>query len=348
MKSLTSRFCLRCGSPEDPNNPLIEGLCLNCFVKERQIIKLPSKVVVVRCSSCGSIFIGGSWTQFSGDNRQALEEVINRAFVKKQTLNPNVKDVYVEVTSLYSGMAELKVTARYGSSVITQNSVIHYEILKKICPSCLSVKVKSYEAILQVRFVRKQKSRELEVSRVKTFLNSLKSLRNNIIDYVELVEGIDIKLNDVSTARRVANALKREFGGIVKESWKLHTVIRGRRYSKLTISVRVVGVRPDDYLILGDEVLKVLNVEGSELRVKCLNENTVKYVKVNDLIGEDFEIIPQDKAIIVSCVVVGYEGEELKLLCDDGIFRTVKKTLKVPIPSNVRVLIYKDSHYLIL
>lgn len=348
MKSLTSKFCLRCGSPEGPDNPLIEGLCLNCFVKERQIVKLPSKVVVVRCSSCGSIFVGGTWTQFLGDDRQALEEVVNKTFVKKQNINPNVKDVYVEVVGLYSGMADLKITARYGNAVVTQSSVIHYEILKRICPSCLSIKVKSYEAILQVRFVRKQKSRGLEVIRVKAFLNNLKNLRNNLTDYEELVEGIDIKLNDVSIARRIANTLKREFGGVVKESWKLHTVVRGKRHSKLTISVRVVGVKPDDYLIVGDEVLKVLNVEGSELRVKHLSKDVVKYVKIDDLMKEDFEIVPPDEAKIVSCTVAGYEGGELKLSCDDGSFRMVRKVLETSVSSKVKILIYKDSHYLIL
>lgn len=110
------------------------------------------------------------------------------------------------VTNANNNRAEVLVRSSFTGKPVEQVLTINYRIEARLCPRCLSVKTRDYEAILQVRFAGKPS--EAVRRRVGKLISSVRSISSNVTDYEELREGVDVKFSNVSAARQAANYLQ--------------------------------------------------------------------------------------------------------------------------------------------
>ncbi len=340
--SLSGRFCLRCGKPETLENPLIEGLCLECFLKERSLVRLPDRVALTRCPACGSIYLKGTWLHFSGGVRDALQHYLRA--LKKPVVSPNLTEIDVEVLGIHKGEAELLVKSCFKGRSAEQRVVIRYEVINRLCPKCLGVKVKDYNAVLQVRFAGSP-SRELTNEVVRT-LTSDREISGSITDYEELQEGIDVKFSIASVARQAAMHLRNSLGGYLTESWKLHGLVKGKRHSKLFVVLRIPVFTSGDLIDSRGVLLEVLNVKEERVTVRRLSDGKLLNLSIKSLVKDGFRQLSRDDYVTTECLVTEALGREAVMVCEDGT--TAKWETARPLKAGDRVsaLTYKDVRYI--
>ncbi len=343
------RFCVRCGSEEGPGNPIIDGLCPKCFIKERSIIKLPNVIRVVICPFCGSVYYKGSWTKFEGDLSEVLEYIINNYYLTsgRNTVYEGFADVSVKVANIDEGKVYLSVKGTYRGIEVSHEYAVSIRVDKKLCPKCTKVRGRHFEAIVQIR--SEVPIRPEVVERISLVLSKMKRLMDNIVEVKEYREGVDIKLLSQSVARHLANILKREFAAKIIQTWKDAGYVSGRKHSKLTISVRVPGLLEGDIVEVDNVLAVVTSVKQGRVVLKRLDNGSQLRLDQNKLWERDIKLLtPKDYAIL-DALVLGYEGGKAIVQAERSgnvYYITAPKLFKPG--TRVKILIYKGRTYLMI
>jgi len=341
--SFSGRFCLRCGKKESDGEPLIDGLCVDCFIKERPIVSIPDKIDLIRCPVCGSLYMSGSWVPLSGSDEELILYYINEAVIKKGKTHPAFKNIEAHVLSASNYRAELLVRSLFAGKLVEQVFVVNYKIDSRLCPKCLSVKTRDYEALLQVRFVG-EPTKEVK-KKITKLLGSVRSINSNITDYEELREGINVKFSNVSVARQAANYLQSVLGGYVKESWKLHGVVRGKRYGKLSIVLRIPQLRPGELVGFRDSLMEVLNIQKDKLVLRDLARDEVLEVSIRSLTKGEFRLLNPSDYAVSECEVIDFKNSEVTAECTDGVTIKTRFPKYLGVGEKIQIITYRDSRY---
>lgn len=334
---------MRCGKRESSVEPLIDGLCVECFVRERPIVSIPDKLILVRCPVCGSLYMSGSWVPLSGDDEELLRYYVDEALIKKGKTHPAFSDTQVVVLSASNNRAELLVRSLFSGKSVEQVFIANYRVEARLCPKCLSVKTRDYEAVLQIRFVGRPA--EGVKKRITKLIGSVRSISSNITDYEELREGIDIKFSSVSVARQAASYLQGMLGGYVGESWKLHGIVRGKRHGKLSIVLRIPQLVPGELIDFRDSLMEVLSIQKDKLVLRDLAKDEVLKMSVKSLTRDEFRLLSPDDYSVSECVVIEFKNSEVTARCMEG------KTIKTNYPKylsvgeRIQIITYRDSNY---
>ncbi|MEM2021945.1 MAG: NMD3-related protein, partial [Zestosphaera sp.] len=222
--------------------------------------------------------------------------------------------------------------------------VTRYDVINRLCPKCLGVKVKDYNAVLQVRFTGGP-PREL-INEVARMLIGSRGVGENVTDYEEVQGGINVKFSDASVARQAAIRLQNSLGGYLTESWKLHGLVKGRRHGKLFVVLRIPVFTSGDLIDLRGRLFEVLNVKGEKVTVRQLSDGKLLNLSVKSLVKEGFRQLGRDDYVTTECLVTEALGKEAVAVCEDGA--TVKWEVSRPLKAGDRVLAltYKDVRYL--
>lgn len=341
--SFSGRFCLRCGKKESDEEPLIDGLCVDCFIKEKPIASIPDKIVLIRCPVCGSLYISGSWVPLSGGDEELILYYVNEVVIKKGRTHPAFKNTQVHVLSATNYRAELLARSLFAGRRVEQAFIVNYKVDSRLCPKCLSVKNRDYEAILQIRFVG-EPAKEVK-KKITKLLGSVRSISSSITDYEELREGIDVKFSNVSVARQAANYLQGMLGGYVKESWKLHGVVRGKRHSKLSIVLRIPQLRPGELVGFRDSLMEVLSIRKDKLVLRDLASDEVLEVSVRSLTKGEFKLLNPSDYVISECEVIDFKNSEVTAACMDGVTLKTRFPKYLSIGEKIQVITYRDLRY---
>lgn len=256
------RFCYRCGVAETEKGPSIQGLCQNCFVNENPLVLAPAEIEVNVCSRCKAYFIGKKWHE--PDNKEsALEEAARAAVLSelrfaqltsagmKSLRNNEVKGLELSLeTRPIAGEVIVDVHARGKVHELQADpQVEHVTITVKprwiTCDLCGLLSAGHHEAILQVRGkgMPTEKRMEIKLMLEHSAEEAHKKDRFSFISKLdEKKEGLDIYVNPVGLARRMASQLKTKFGAEIVETAKLIGMDRDRggvRKFKISVLARL-------------------------------------------------------------------------------------------------------------
>ena len=246
------RFCARCGAEiglfEAAN---LENLCTKCYLEVHGPPRPPSTVNITLCRKCYSVKFRGKWhpLNLTSDSSvasrlaRAVESEVERACGLKlrATMTPS------EAYSLISGepvLVKIELEEKVHPSIepLVKTHTVEVKCSFSICPTCLKVAGKRFEATVQLRGFSLE-----ELERIKVMVNRLILERSggshNIqtgASWEEVEGGADIRLPSADMARRIANAVKRNFNVQVKETYKDAgwDRSRGRPWRTLTILLR--------------------------------------------------------------------------------------------------------------
>lgn len=272
------RFCANCGIDEGQGVPIIDNLCLNCYIKIKELIKVPTVIDVHTCSRCGAILVAGRW-YYPEDPAEAVN-IITKIVESSIRLGEDVSVKSVEVEVLPSPSqahvkAELLIKNRYSYLV---ESNVNIKWVKQLCPVCFKRVGKGFDAVVQVRFIHLDDN----VGKLKDLI--LRMFHDYLVEVEEVSNGFDIKVSSPNIARRIAD--------LVKKSWRIARVVEsygdvkrtkgGSRKAKLYISVKVINLRVGDYVVLNGKAYTVAEV--NDRFVTVVDSNGFKrFIDVEEL-----------------------------------------------------------------
>ncbi len=341
------RFCVRCGKVESEDTPIINGLCPECFIKERYLIKLPHKFSITVCSGCGSLYIKGKWVYVGFDENEIIRYYISNALIKRDTVYPEATDVSIDEVNYAPDRTLVKVSAAVGGVRLSQELITEVVIRRRLCPRCIKIKTGSYEALIQIRYEGGNVDRELE-RKILNHLSRFGRLIESISEIKSVKDGLDIKVLNQGVARQVANIIKREFGAKITQSWEDAGYVSGKRHSKLTISLRLPALRRGDIIEVGNDLNVVDDVSKGRLVIRRLKDWKIIKLSYEELWSLGFRRLSLKDYSLVSGKILNYEGGKAVIQeVTSGAIYYVRLPLLKDLGSDVTLLIYKGKAYLL-
>ncbi|MHC1601563.1 MAG: NMD3-related protein [Candidatus Nezhaarchaeales archaeon] len=246
------RFCARCGADiglfEATN---LGNLCLKCYMEVHKIAEPPRMITMTVCRKCFSIKFKGKWQPLDLSSEESTISRVNQAIISEIErackLKMDVSLAPQDVYKLFSG-EQITVKATLNEKIhpslepIIESRDIEVKCVFSICPTCLKIVGKRFEATIQLRGFN---TRELD--QIKSLINKLildKSGGSHNIQtgavWEEVDGGVDVKLPSTDIARKIVSVVKRHFKVQMKESYKDAgwDKSRGKPLRKLTILLR--------------------------------------------------------------------------------------------------------------
>ncbi|MEM1526750.1 MAG: NMD3-related protein [Ignisphaera sp.] len=276
-----TRFCANCGVNETEGIPIIDGLCVKCYVKLKDIIKIPNTIEISTCSRCGALLVGGRW--FYPSTAEEAQEIARKIITEtiKHGEDITIGNVVVELLPPNYTRActciDLIIRNKYKYLL---KADVNIKWVKGLCHSCFRRAGISFDAVVQLRFVHMDES-------AKRFIEEIEKIfQDHIIDVEEHSNGFDIKVISHRVAHKIVD--------LAKKMWKKIKVIEsfgdirhskdGSRRGKLYISVRIINLRVNDYVVLDGKAYTVVYVDEETIRILDSNGDK-KTIHIEDLIS---------------------------------------------------------------
>ncbi len=351
---MKERYCIRCGRRVEENEPLINGLCPECYVKYHGVFATTPLLRITICPSCGSWYHRGEW-----NTPLPLEEVIRKILLREshKLFNREVSLVDAEIISGIYKVNEAQHGARIrlhlllGESYpITLEKEIKLVIEHKLCPRCLSIAGKSHKALVQVRSTRGYLSDEEKDLVMKAL--SEPGIVEEVVEVKEDKHGLDIKMLSSVAARRLTTIISRETGAKITESFKptRYQPDKGSWTGITTLSVRLPDIRKGDLVEADGEPGVVRHVDKHGFEVEKLENGEKERYKYDDywrgrvkkpgymVYEKEYEVIAVDKSTIY---LLHEETGEIKEYPKTSGLRNVK------VGDHVKRIRVKDKVYMV-
>ncbi|WP_458406440.1 60S ribosomal export protein NMD3 [Methanobrevibacter sp.] len=257
-------FCPECGSTD---NEMVGDICIDCFLKEFQMITLPKRVEVQICSHCNSKFDQGKWI----DEFIPEEEIIYRALEQNIEIADEVSNeiINLEIDQIKGTIAScfVEVVGEVHGAQIEETHDSEVKILKTVCPTCSKIQSGYYESVIQFRADNREIKTEEYAKADEIVERTLtKQSKKDKLAYcpqiARLKEGHDYYIGSFKSGKKVAEALTDEFGGVIKESPRLISEDKstGKGLYRIWISVRIPEFEVDDFVKYEEKIIKITSI----------------------------------------------------------------------------------------
>ncbi|RLG88414.1 MAG: hypothetical protein DRO18_01445 [Thermoprotei archaeon] len=350
------KFCVKCGIEEDEEHPIIENLCINCYLELKGLAKVPKELTITRCPKCGSLRVSGRWIESSG----SLEDDVSFLLRNYLTVEPisNVFRGYeVKPLEFIYDRGKLKVlievSAEYRGRLLSKTYIVNVNIKKTLCPRCFALSGGSYEAIVQLRTNVKVDSEFVKFA-YKTLNELPPEVTSAITEVEDLREGINVKLINQSIARRLAMHYQRRYCAKIIESRKRVGFDRsGRSKYRLTISVRIPSIVYRRLMLFNEKPVALKEVTKSKVCFLDLETGKVFRLGINELWRNINRFRDIDEGMIKRLKVISLRGGRAYLMDIENPAETYTATYnpevvqELRVGSEVRAVVVNGKAYLI-
>ena len=298
-------FCPECGSTD---KKMVGDVCIDCFLKNFQMIELPKRIEVEICSHCNSKLEEGKWT----DEFIPEEEIIYRALERNIKIADEVQNeiINLEIDQMKGTIADcfVEVVGEVEGAKIEETHDCEVKILKTVCPTCSKVQSGYYEAVVQFRADNRDIKEEEYQKADETVERTLtKQSKKDKLAYcpqiARLKEGYDYYIGSLKTARKVAENLKEEFGGIIKESPRLISEDKstGKGLYRIWISVRIPEFEHDDFIKYENKILQVKDIDKNRVIGFDISTNKKHSIPLKNM--EEIELVKKAEDIETTTII---------------------------------------------
>ncbi|OYT39088.1 MAG: hypothetical protein B6U89_04740 [Desulfurococcales archaeon ex4484_58] len=233
------RYCIYCGVEDSIDNPVINGVCLNCRMKRGELVVVNERNLYIElCRSCFSVRIGYKWRESTGFD-DAIEQVVysvlkNKVKPGEGVSNLTINDYELITTPSWRTIVRVYFRGVYGGKEFEYpiDFTIYFKPVK--CPRCKMIDSGEFEAVVQIRGIDSKlldKIFEKIVSRDRRFVE-------NIVDIIETRNGVDLYFYDHGTARKMAKQLSKYLKLRIKENYEVTGMRSGVSRARLYISLK--------------------------------------------------------------------------------------------------------------
>ena len=346
-------FCPECGSTD---KEMVGDICIDCFLKEFQMIEIPKRIEVQICSHCNSKLEEGKWS----DEFIPEEEIIYRALERNIELADEVENeiINLEIDQIKGTIAEcyVEVTGEVCGTQIDETHDTEVKILKTVCPTCSKIQSGYYETVVQFRAdSREIKPEEYAKADEIVERTLIKQSKSDKLAYcpqiAKLKEGYDYYIGSFKSGHKVADALKEEFGGIIKESPRLISEDKstGKGLYRVWISVRIPEFEIGDFIRFEDKIMQVRGISKNSVVCSDISTNKKHNIPMKNM--EDIELVKKSQDIESASIIskspqfiqildpIDYSTVDLNM-CDEYNDLNVGEEVKlIRIDNNIYLLI---------
>lgn len=323
-------FCIECGSED---KQMVGEICIDCFLKDFQMIEIPKNINVEICSHCNSRLEEGKWSE----SYLPEDEIIYRALERNIKINDLVEneEINLEIDQIKGTIANCFVEVVgdvYGIN-LDETHDCEVRIKKTVCPPCSKMQSGYYETVIQFRADNREIKPEEYAKADEIVARTLdKQAKVDKLAYcpqiAKLKEGYDYYIGSFKTGRKVAENLKDEFGGVIKESPRLISEDKstGKGLYRIWISVRIPEFENEDIIGFEDKIIQVSDIDknrvvGTDIKtnkkhnIPLKNMDNIKLVKKSKDI-ETTTIISMSPKIIQILDPTDYSAVDLEMQDD--------------------------------
>lgn len=298
-------FCPECGSTD---KKMVGDICIDCFLKDFQMLEVPKRIEVQICSHCNSKLEEGKWSEeFIPE-----EEIIYRALERNIEIADEVSDEHVtlEIRQMKGTIAEcgIEITGEVEGIQIDDVYDTEVKILKTVCPTCSKLQSGYYESVIQFRADNREiKDEEYAKADEIVERTLIKQSKTDKLAYcpqiAKLKEGYDYYIGSLKSGRKVVEALKEEFGGVIKESPRLISEDKstGKGLYRIWISIRIPEFEVGDFIKFEDKILYVNSIGKNSLVGEEISKNKTHNIPMKNM--DEIDVVKKSDEIETTTVI---------------------------------------------
>jgi nonsense-mediated mRNA decay protein 3 len=231
---MSFKFCPKCGVKK---GPFIRGFCKECFLQDNKLLIFPEKIEFQRCKRCGKIRVQRNWTEL---NSMDLVDFIKSKVKGKDFV---IQDTEIELQELNKKNYEALIEAKGLTEIIPLilRGIIKVQLLSGICDSCMKISSDYFEAVIQLRFGKESKLKELVLNQFNKLISEMgkNDPLSRIIKLKKLKNGFDLVVSSNRAAKISSEKIAKKYKSKVVRSFSVVGVNKtGKEKRRYTYCVR--------------------------------------------------------------------------------------------------------------
>ena len=259
------RFCVKCGR-ELPRDQLIQGYCVDCFIKHVGLFERKPTLEITICPKCYSWLFRGKWLAPT-----SIDEIVKSVGLNElsKIIRRGLQLVDLDVISTSQDTDEFRVKLRLHVKTETTTFTTLLEVpgrvVHRVCPNCIFKGSGKYTHLVQIRFTRRSPPRSL-VEDLERLLEKL-PLQDGVVSVKYAESGIDIELDDATIARKIVQAVVRGYSAKSTTSFKATRFDHNRGVWRgvLTYSLRIPVFDKGDVVIYRNNLYIVEDLKKNRI-----------------------------------------------------------------------------------
>lgn len=223
---MRKKFCPKCGKITER---LYDNVCRNCFLEKISAIeKLPDKISVKICKSCGKFFVD----EKAADSLYKALDVALKNILKQ----PEIASASYRISG---NKLHVNIVLKIQDVQKSEEKIMILHTKNTICNLCSMRSGAYYQAIIQLRSSSGRADKIL-----KEIENNISAMNKKdhfafISKIDEKSNGYDLYIGSKNAASQIAKMMKNKYKAKIKISSKLSGVIKGKKAYKNTILISV-------------------------------------------------------------------------------------------------------------
>ena len=298
-------FCPECGSTD---KEMVGNICIDCFLKEFEMIELPQRIEVEICSHCNSKLEEGKWSE----ENIPEEEIIYRALERNIKIQDEVSNeiINLEIDQIKGTISNcfVEVIGEVHGTQIEETHECEVKIKKSVCPSCSKMQSGYYETVIQFRADNREiKTEEYAKADEIVERTLIKQSKKDKLAYcpqiAKLKEGYDYYIGSFKSGKKVAENLKEEFGGTIKESPRLISEDKstGKGLYRIWISVRIPEFEINDFVKYENKIIQIKSIDKNRILGIDISTNKKHNIPMKHV--EDLKLVKKSNEIETTTIL---------------------------------------------
>ena len=298
-------FCPECGSTD---KEMVGNICIDCFLKEFEMIELPQRIEVEICSHCNSKLEEGKWSE----ENIPEEEIIYRALERNIKIQDEVSNeiINLEIDQIKGTISNcfVEVIGEVHGTQIEETHECEVKIKKSVYPSCSKMQSGYYETVIQFRANNREiKTEEYAKADEIVERTLIKQSKKDKLAYcpqiAKLKEGYDYYIGSFKSGKKVAENLKEEFGGTIKESPRLISEDKstGKGLYRIWISVRIPEFEINDFVKYENKIIQIKSIDKNRILGIDISTNKKHNIPMKHV--EDLKLVKKSNEIETTTIL---------------------------------------------
>ncbi len=338
-------ICVECGKN---SKSLHDGLCLNCYIKNKTFTSGPNFLNIIKCSNCDSFKFKNKWEAIS------LNELIEKVIQNNIEISDELKKTKIEFKFLndknpYKKQLEIKITGFVSNIKIVENLSIQINIKRENCDVCSKKFGGYHEAIIQIRADKRNLNTNEANEIYDLVIDYVKNLNDKgknifITDFEIKKNGLTFFLSDNNTAFSIIKKIKEEFAGDIKKSSKNIGMKNGKKLYRMTYLLRLYPFTEGDILSYDDVYFIINKFLKNKVYLIDLIKWEEKIFEAKDLSNY---IIKKHEDYVKNMLLISQTDDEIQIMDKDNYsIYTLKKPKKIFFNEEVKTIKIQDKIFL--
>lgn len=304
-------FCVECGK----DGPIYkDGVCIDCYLKNKTFTSGPVSVDLPYCSHCNSLKYKNTWTS------EILSDILRRIIKNTFQISRELENIDINTDCKEAGNeydCKVYITGFINNKEITEEHILKVYLKKTVCDVCSKMFGGYHEAIIQVRTTEKiptkQELKNME-SYVISIVENMQAKGNRgvfITDIGKEHNGLDFFISNKGAAQVIIKNLQEKYGGKIKQSSKNIGMKDSRQVYRMTYLLRIPDYQKNDIIKIDKNYFIILSTHGNNIKIR--NLKTWDEIKTDYKSIENAKIVGSDE-LVKDVIVVSQNNKDIQIM----------------------------------